>query len=275
METRRTVICSITFYKDIISNSMDKLRFGLACQTVANAHKKGYRIVIVDASPNPEIAKTLKELGAYIYPQTLPGMGRAQQLAFFYALYRLFFFKVDSNDIYRRIYPNDGIIVWIEIEKTDMIRLVPELVLPIEKNMTAVAIMKRGKKSWQTYPEFQRLLEQAANKVYEEATGRIGYDPLAGPVAFYAPILARHIFFNPGDYGLCDVYLQHFLPLLLPKEKVASVELDFNYPPEQKAMEEAADNETIREKRKWQFKTLCNNYRNMARTLNIGPYSTF
>ena len=268
----QTVIATTTFYGNIENCEMDKLRFGLTCKTIKKARNTNRQIIIVNGSPNPKIAETMKELGALVYPETLKGMGASRRLAFFYALHKLFFNKVDGNDPFRMVYPGNGIIIWIEPEKTGMIQLIPKLTEPIMAGVADIVIMKRSEKSFQTYPAFQVKSEKKANKAYEEATSRKGYDPMSGPVAFKASVLQKHLFLNPNSANINDTYIQHYIPLLIPKQRVSSVEVDFMYPPDQKSAEEAADNEEIREKRQWQMKTLSADYHRIARALQLGPY---
>jgi len=254
----QTVIATTTFYKDT-----DDIRFKLACQTIKKAQKSEYPIVIVDGSLNPSIAKKFSELSAIVFPETIKGMGPSRRLSFFYALHHLLF----------TMSRGDGIILWIEPEKDDVVRLIPEIIFQIECKQADISIMKRSEKSWQTYPRFQQDSEKKANAAYEKATGRIGHDPMSGPVAFLASVLQKYLFFNPSQYGIADTYIQHYIPLFVPVDLVASVEVDFMYPPAQKAAEETADNEEIRKKRNWQLSSLSKDYHILAKTLKIGPYA--
>lgn len=218
-----TVLLTTTFYK-----STDELRFKLACQTIQKAVNADYPMVIIDSSRYTEIAEEFVRLGAIVYPQTLDGMGASRRQAFYHALHYLRF----------ELKSQEGIVLWLEPEKYDLIRSIPQIIKPIESGQAKIAIAKRSPESWQTYPDFQQESERKANRAYEEATGRQGFDPMFGVVAFLARILHKHLFFSPERSEINDTYIQHYLPLLEPRENAVSIEIDFKYPPEQKAAEE-------------------------------------
>jgi len=251
------IIVTTTFYKNT-----NNLRFQLACNTIRNAQESGYPIVVVDGSPDPLIAKTFSELGANVFPETIRGMGSSRRLAFVYALRCLWL--ADQKE---------GIIVWIEPEKDDVIRLIDNIVAPIQSGKADISIMKRSDKSLQTYPNFQQESEKIANTAYEKATGRIGYDPMSGPVAFLVSVLQKYFLLNPLQYEISDTYIQHYIPLFIPADRVASVEVDFMYPEVQKTAEETTENKTAKDKRQWQLESLSADYHTLAQTLKIGLYA--
>lgn len=243
------VIVTTTFYK-----SVKDLRYKLACSTIKNAVKQGTPIVVVDGSPNSAIHRSFKSLGAKVYPETLKGMGPSRRLAFFYGHQYLGF---DMNQ-------SDGAIVWTEPEKDDFIRFVPNMAEPIISGNADITIAERTLQCWESYPLFQQNSEREANRAYNGATGRDGYDPMSGPVGFNVEQTLGLLNFNPLDFEVPDTYIQHYLPIFHPAHRVGSVEVDFRYPEKQRAAEEAADNETIREKRKLQRETLSAAYRKLA-----------
>jgi len=239
------VLATTTYYQ----NPHD-LRYLLAKETVRLAGEAGLPIMVVDGAPGLSFSTELRQQGAEVYPQTLAGMGSARRLAFFYALNYL---------LCRRKLP-DGIVIWLEPEKTDLIRFVPRIIKPIIDNKADVVIPSRSPKSWASYPVFQQTSEQDANRVYEQVTQRRGFDPMFGPVAFRATFLLTH-FVHPFSP---DTYIQHFIPMLVPNNRVASVETDFIYPPEQKKSED--NDEKMTRKREEQNRVLKKAYLMLAPT---------
>lgn len=239
------VVVTTTFY-----GSTAEPRFGLTCKTIELARQAGRVVVVVDGSPDPSIADTFRALGALVFPQEKPGMGASRRQAFGCAIQHL-----------RDIGEPKGVVFWTEPEKHDIIRFIPEIVEPLESG-ALVVIPNRSQASWKTYPEFQVVSEQAANAAYARHTGREGYDPMFGPVAFLVTPEIENLLlnFDPEKHGVPDTYVQHYIPLFLTGETVASVEVDFVYPPDQREQEESADNEEIRKKRAWQLETLVKAY---------------
>ena len=260
MNDAKVVIATTTFYKE------RSLRFELACETIRKAREAGYEIVVVEGSKDdPSIAETFSKLGAHVYPETLPGMGPSRRLAFFYA-YHLIRMSLNLKLM--------EVIIWMEPEKVNFVRHILLMLEKLRETDCDIAIMKRSEASWQTYPDFQRKSEQLTNTAYEEHTGRIGYDPMSGPVAFVISKMKIQpellLFFNPKMYDLPDTYIQHYLPLFVSEDRVISVEVDFLYPLEQKREEERTENETIRKKRQWQMETLIEAYKKLG---EIAPFS--
>jgi len=248
----KVVIATTTFY-----NSTEDLRFHMACKTFNQSTLLGYPTIVVDGSPNDAVKRELERFAAVsLYPETLKGMENSRRLAFFYALNYLSLHHC-----------GEGIVVWIEAEKHDFVRLIPEIVKPIIKDDIYIVMPRRSDASWKTYPVYQAESEKQANAVYVESTGRKDYDPFMGPVAFRAETLSEVLFNRAQHFGADDGgYLQHTLPLLLPSHRVATVTVDFKYPPEQRANEVARIKEML-PKRKRQQEVLSALYR------KLGPIS--
>ena len=212
-------VAMTTFYK-----SVNELRFKLACQTVIEAVKFGYRVIIVDCSPDPMVKGTLYKLGAHIFNQKEPGIGPGRR--------ELFGFADSLCD------PKD-VIFCTEPEKVDIVRFISDIVEPIVAGGVDIVIPKRTKISWDSYPSFQEKSEKIANLVYRKATG-MEADPMFGPVAFSRDVAEYFRYFDPSEYKIADNYVQHYSPLWAKSEgkKVSTVEVDFIYPPEQKLEEE-------------------------------------
>ncbi len=251
----KTVIVTTTFYHNV-----DALRFRLACDLVKAAVADGHVVVVVDGSPIPEIAETLRHLGANVFPQLHKGMGPGRREAFFHAV------EIGMKE-------NITYFLWTEPEKVDLIRFVEEIVRPLDESDAHIVIPKRSETAWSSWPSFQRKSEDQANAVYNEAFGLEGFDPMFGPVAFNSVAMSHFVlcYCHPKDFNgeVPDTYIQHYAPLLAkveePAIQITSVEIDMIYPTEQRAEEEGSANEAMLEKRKMQLETLTTAYRAIAR----------
>lgn len=164
------------------------------------------------------------------------------------------------------------IFFWTE-EKPDIVRLIPQIVAPLEQGEADIVIPSRTEESWNSYPDFQIESEKAANAVYAEVVGR-PFDPMLGPVAFTRAMLHYFAECNPAvRFGAPDTYTHHIAPLVAMAEgaRVVSVFVDFHYPSVQKAEELATFNDVIREKRKWQSDGCSASYRSAAKALKLNP----
>ncbi len=186
-------------------------------------------------------------------------MGPGRREAFFHATE-----LADANSIEH--------IVWTEPEKADLIRFVSQIVEPIDAVRSPIVIPKRSELAWSSWPAFQRKSEEEANAVYNEVFGTKGFDPMFGPVAFHVLVAETFIraYPHPADYMdvVPDMYIQHYAPVfwkvLHPDSAVLSVEIDMQYPREQREQEEGSANDAMLEKRKMQLETLTKAYRAIA-----------
>lgn len=143
--TDEVFIVTTTFYKN-----QNELRYRLALNTVKEACSKGYQFLIVDGLPLPEVKKKFESLGAIVYPELEKGMGSARRRIFLLA-------KERSQSTGAKV------ILWIEPEKTDFIRFIPQIIKPILEGADIV-VPFRTKKSWDSYPSFQVQTEQKGNR---------------------------------------------------------------------------------------------------------------
>ncbi|MBI2097303.1 MAG: hypothetical protein HYT40_04150 [Candidatus Sungbacteria bacterium] len=247
-------VLTTTFYK-----SMEELRFHLACQLVGNAIAVGHGVMVVDGSPDAAIGRSFLWLGAAVLPQTASGLGRSRRELFRHAL---------DQGSHRGLLPQ--IFLWTE-EKVDLVRWIPRIAAPIERGEADIVIPARTDQSWASYPAFQIESEKAANAVYAEVTGN-AFDAMFGPVAYSRRMGSYFAECNPKErYGAADNYIQHVAPLeaMADGARVVSVPVDFFYPSAQKAEEEAALSEAMREKRRRQFEDCTQTYRLVAAALGL------
>jgi len=265
MAHERVTVLTTTYYKTV-----EETRFKLACGLIAAAKRAGHDCLIVDGSPNPEVLQTLRGLGAVVLQQKVPGIGPSRR-QLFQAAGDWHHFEPGSTDPrFATWAPSDApqIFLWTEPEKVDIIRFIPEIIAPIVRGAADIVIPRR--KSLASYPEFQAKTESIADRVYESYMGE-GLRPMFGPVAFNRR--AAHFFAscNPATKGGHDTYIQHIAPMEARARgfRIVGVEVDFIYPPEQRAEEEAALSSAMMSKRLNQLWECVDNYVRMKSALKL------
>ena len=254
MNPTNVLIASITSYE-----SVNEERFKLAVKMAEEATKAGYTVILVDDSPT-EVWGKLKEAGAHVYRCSEKGMGFARRES------------VKKAERYLHInHPGEqGVIIMTEPEKSDIIRFIPEIIEEILKGNSDIVIPMRSEKSWKSYPWFQEEIEKVDNFVYSQTTG-IRADPMFGPVAFHSDVAPYFKNCKPSTYGVSDNYIQHIAPIEACREgkRICAVEIDFIYPPEQKAEEEGTKFSETAKKRLWQQKQLVETYFKVGKALQL------
>ena len=244
----KPIIVTTTFYK-----SVAELRFGLACKMVDAAVSADYTVIIVDDSPDPQIASLLKASGATVYHQHYKHMGPGRREAFFHGWMTAV--EQDAESI-----------LWMEAEKIGIIQEIEKIVEPIETGEADIVIPKRSEASCKSWPAFQMESESAGNRRYNEIFGTADFDPFFGPVAFSTVHAAYFILCNAKELGVEDSYINHYGTILAIQDgaKVVSVEVSVMYPPEQRAEEEGALSDDMVKKRRWQYETLVKAYEKLG-----------
>lgn len=242
----KVVIVTTTYYK-----TSTELRFHLACQMVGNAIGSGYQVVVVDGSPDPQIAEALRRIGANVWNQEGPTMGASRREVFSIA-------KGFDSDI----------IIWTEPEKNDLIRHIDQLILPIMIGSTDIVPIQRSLKSWDSYPEFQRKSERRANEIFFELTGR-KIDIMSGPIAFRRDALDIFVNCNPSLYGGFDSYIQHVavMEAMDAGFRTGDFLIDFLYPLAQRLADESSPE--MEKKRQDQLGECVANYQAAASHLQL------
>jgi len=247
------IVTTTTFYTDPMGK--DRVRFDLARELTQRSVAEGYSIVIVDASPERTVAERLASDGALVFAQLEKGMGAGRRQVWRHA-----------NVLIR---PDTQGSLWTEPEKPDIVRFIPAMISRMKEKKAKVIIPTRSTASWETYPGFQRASEQIANRVYNNLfQPEQLLDPMHGPVLFTLDALPAFIDFNPAAYGLPDTYVQHYVPPWYMRRegwKIAALEVDFVYPPQQKAEEETTQLGLMMEKRLDQLGKLVDAYFTIAR----------
>jgi hypothetical protein len=141
------------------------------------------------------------------------------------------------------------VIVWREPEK-NLAKFVPDLVRPIQDGDCDIVIPRR--KSLKSYPSFSQDWEIVGNLIASTFIGGKPQDYWVGPRAFNIKA-AQYFLDYPGEQkGLPDLHDSIFCPLIdasLEGLKVSGVEIDFEYPKEQREAEEN-DTETMKKRMK-------------------------
>lgn len=263
-----------TFYK-----SVEETRFKLAKELIRQALANDHDVVVVDGSPNPEIREDFATLGPtqlvetpklLVFAQMKRGMGGSRR--------ELFAVARDGHDeLMHDVGPFSplsrkapSIFVWTEPEKVDLIRLIPKIVAPIVAGEAEIVIPYRTPEGLRTYPVFQQVSEALADLAYMEITGLSG-GPMFGPVAFSREVAPLFAECEPMIAGVEDTYIQHYAPMIAfaRGRRVEAVEVDFNYPPEQRAEEEGTLSPEMLEKRMRQATTLIRAYFALGRHLGL------
>jgi len=246
----KTAIVSTTKYTS--GGESDRLRTSFVCDMLQKAKTAGITMLVLDGSL-PELHKQLKSAGGnHVIASPPLEMGPGRRLIFHHALEHLYVSQGEA----------DGVIIWTE-EKPGLMRYIKQLSEPIINGGYDAVIPARLEENWGTYPPWQAESEWEYNRYYGEVTGRIGYDPALGPVAFRAGVLRKLLYWNPAKHGVSDTYLNHWLPLLIADKRVLSLPIDIPYPAAQRAVEEK-NKEVFLAKRIWQRNTYIKAYKILA-----------
>ena len=218
------------------------LRYNLARTTVKRCVKDHeLPCVVVDASPDPRIAKELGQLGATVVcvkPEE-GGIPKQRQIGARCAL------DQGGNKI-----------ITFEPEKTGMpdfaVRVAEMLGDGDSKVDPSVVVIGRTEASKESMPPFQRRTEELAGWVLERTLG-LPPDALAGPRG-YSRQGRQHLLRYPSDRpGMNNWIYMYDNPLAARAngERVGAIEVDLIYPESQ--VKQETDNPTFDRKRYEQF----------------------
>ena len=221
----KVIVTMTTKYPDFLG--ADSVRFDLALGVCQEARQQGYEVVIADASPDA-VKRQFEARGAHVFAQE-DGMGPGRRQVW--------------NEASCLVTADTRGILWTE-EKPALIREVPSLVETMVRRKAKVLIPGRTQDAWQFYPSFQVQTEKVCLDVYNAlfARGNETFDPMFGPVLFCPSVLTYFSgeTFSPGQWGLSDTYLQHWVPIYLRHlgMSVVSQDVPWEYPVEQRQQEE-------------------------------------
>ena len=212
------------------------LRYDLARTTVKRCVKDHeLPCVVVDASPDPLIAKDLGQLGAAVVCVKPEEGGIPKQ-----------------RQIGARCVLDQGgnKIITSEPEKTGMPDFAEEISRMLDE--FSVVVIGRTERSKESMPPFQRRTEELAGWVLERTLG-LPPDALAGPRG-YSRQGIQHLLRYPSDRpGMNNWIYMYDNPLAARAngERVGAIEVDLIYPESQ--VEQETDNPTFDRKRYEQF----------------------
>ena len=251
----KVVLAMVTYYPD--PEGRDKIRFTLALNTVRNAVAAEHGVVVVDDSPSlpvsgPYVSKRLAEVGARVFPQLHRCLGPAKRQSFFHAL-ELCVARSHAG------------ILATEAEK-DMAPDIPRMLAALEQQDCSICVPRRTSETWPTWPTHQQRTEKEANAGFEAATNR-NFDVMFGPVLFTLEAASHFVIQEPAKVGFPDQYAQHFAleQATFAGRRICECDSSFTYPAAQRAEEEGALSDEMRQKRIRQRDTLITGYEHVAR----------
>lgn len=247
MSIRKAVVILTTLTRP---TGEDNTRFELACELARNASTYGHVVRIREKfyEENFDAVLKLRACGAIVDQQTGTTPGEDRRTLFRDALK-----DCEAMDL-------DGVL-WTE-EKPYMAEHVSSMLLEMRFQNAVACIPRRSERSFRrSWPLFQYHSESCANEVYRKLYGQSEdgpYDIMHGPVYFAREAIQEVLDFDPEKHDIPDVYIQHFVPAILMAKghKVATYEVDGEYPPAQRAEEEGPKFIEMVDRRLGQLKTL-------------------
>ena len=178
----------------------------------------------------------IRRNGGILIKQSEKGLGNARRQGF--------------REAYNK---NKKVILWTEPEKHDLIRSIPLIIRPLLEKKADLIVPKR--KSMESYPLSQQLLEPFANLFWKELTGTdldlwIGVRALRREVANYFIN-----YFSEYD-DKWDLLNMPLIDMIKDKKVIKSVEIYYEY--DSRQTEDEEHNLEILKKRIEQLNTLIN-----------------
>ena len=143
------VITTTTYYPS--SSGTDLVRARLATKTIKKSRDEGYLFITIDGGSFPAAIEEWKSLGATVIEQKEKGMGNSRRQAFQAAF--------DTGK---------EIVIWMEPEKHDFIKSIPQVVRPLLEKKSDVVIPRRI--SLSSLPLTQQYIEPFANLFWKTLT---------------------------------------------------------------------------------------------------------
>jgi len=212
----KVAIGTTTFYREGDLNG--RTRANLATITIKTAVDSGYRIIVVDGSPDDWFRKSIENCGAEIHLETQNGMGPSRREALQYA-----------HDSKRPI------ISWMEPEKLDYVKEIWKTAKPILNGKAEMVIGNRG--NLKDYPTSQQHTEHYGNTIWRELTG-LDLDMWSG-MRTWKRELSDFFLDYQGEYG--DKWDSIFIPVMdavFDGKKVVGVKVNYKHSIEQTTAEE-------------------------------------
>lgn len=218
---RRPVVTTTTFAT--YNTYAEMVRAGCALKTIEAAVAHGYTIVAIDGGSPNEYVHTMKQLGAQVFTQELPGMGNARREALRHA---------------RDIAASGQPIVWTEPEKYP---LIPELVEPVSEFTAGnydLVMLRRT--SLDSYPPEQAMAYRLIALATKYLTG-IDSDFGWGPTILSSRAVEYYLSYESLHGDLWDGIHCPKLRIINDGLPWTIVPVNYRHPPEQTAAETGMD----------------------------------
>lgn len=260
------IVATSTFYPNWDQNITDanqsiSIRGKLALETIGEAVKKGYQVIVVDGGSGSSFTSKAKDLGAVVFNQNEDGMSPGRRQAFREAAKLL----------------EAKIICWTEPEKISIVKdCLPKAIIPILLGEADIVVPKRDEGSFLTYPKYQAKIEKQANQLWNKILRKNGLLPNTtedidiwfGPKFFkndskiLSLFLARYglaetksgLYKNANPEDWANATMLPIITALKEGFRVKSVLVSYIHPSEQTRLEE--NNESFDEKRRQQFRSI-------------------
>jgi len=213
----KAVVTTTTFAT--YNTHAERVRADCALKTIEAAVAHGYTTVTIDGGSPAEYVEKMKQLGAQVFAQELPGMGNARREALRHA---------------RDIIPNGQPIVWTEPEKYP---LIPELDTPVStfiEGQYDLVMLRRT--SLDSYPPEQAMAYQLIALATKYLTG-IDSDFGWGPTVLSADAVEYYLSYESPNGDLWDGIHCPKLRIINDELPWTIVPVNYQHPPEQTAAE--------------------------------------
>lgn len=240
-------------------NGENDVRLELACELIERARGAGHVVLVSEKhfDNNLEAVRRIVRSGATkVYKQMGPTAGADRRHLFFRE-------ALNFTDF-------DGVL-WTE-EKPYMAEAVDDMIERMRSRGASALIPGRTNESWESWPWLQQYSERIGNRFYNELFGPSEdepYDPMHGPAYFGREVIGEVLAFDPTKHGLPDVYIQQFVPIVLMSKgvRVASLDIECEYPRDQKREEEGPKLQEMFDRRMGQLKQIVDGHYVLHSTL--------
>lgn len=210
---KKAVIATTTLAS--FSTSLEAVRASCALRTIEAAIEHGYSIVTIDGGSPSGYVDNMKELGALVFAQEVPGMGNARRQALRQA---------------RAISPSGYAIVWTEPEKYP---LIPELAEPVTKLVSEnYDLVMLRRLSLDSYPPEQAMAYQLIALAMKYLTG-IESDFGWGPTVLSTKAIQYYLDYESEHGDLWDSIHCPKLRIINDNLPWTIMPVDYRHPPEQ------------------------------------------
>ena len=212
----KVVLVTSTMYD--LNKASDRTRSVIALESIAEAYRRGYEMIIYDSDSPRHLLQMFSEAGARVIASTSKTMGGKRREAIADAL------KTEKP-----------VIAYFEPEKTSYVPEIEKTAIPILAGEADATIARR--RSLKSYPLFQQQAELLGNMFWERITGH-ELDMWFGPRTFSRE--AAHYFLDyQGAYGdRWEALAIPILDMIAGGKRIQSVLVEYSNPSQQTQIEE-------------------------------------